>query len=74
MISVAAPQNCSGCRLCALACSFYSTPRREFSLAAASIHIERVGNENVFSPKVSDDCSGCGMCLSYCHYGVLAEA
>ncbi len=74
MIEVAAPQNCSGCRLCALACSFYNSSQREFSLAAASIRIERVGNESVFRPRVLEDCIGCGVCVSYCEYGVLAEA
>jgi NAD-dependent dihydropyrimidine dehydrogenase PreA subunit len=73
MISVAAPQNCSGCRLCALACSFHNTPQREFSLAAAAIRIGRVRNENTFQPEILDDCTGCGRCVSYCAYGVLAE-
>ncbi|MBI5013946.1 MAG: 4Fe-4S dicluster domain-containing protein [Deltaproteobacteria bacterium] len=74
MIQVAAPEQCSGCRLCALACSFYNTGEREFSLAAASIRIDRVRGENSFSPQVLEDCTGCGTCVPYCEYGVLAEA
>ncbi|MEW6489778.1 MAG: 4Fe-4S dicluster domain-containing protein [Thermodesulfobacteriota bacterium] len=72
MLTIAAPQNCSGCRLCALACSFENT--RAFSLAAASIRIERVKNENAFQPRVLDECTGCGLCVPFCEYGVLAEA
>ena len=71
MIKVTAPQNCSGCRLCALACSFHNTDEHEFSLAAASIRIDRVGNENSFHPKILDSCIGCGRCVSHCEYGVL---
>ncbi len=74
MIQVAVPENCSGCRLCALACSFHNTPAREFSLAAAAIRVERVGGENVFQPRLTDDCTGCGLCVEHCAYGVLAEA
>jgi ferredoxin len=73
MIRVKAPQNCSGCRLCALACSFYTKRKREFSLAAASIRIDRLHNENAFSPQVLEDCTGCGMCVSCCEYGVLTK-
>ncbi len=73
MIRVEAPQSCSGCRLCAMACSFYNTRERELSLAAASIRIDRLRNENTFSPQVLEECTGCGTCVPYCEYGVLAE-
>ncbi len=73
MVTVVAPQNCSGCTLCALACSSHNSARHEFSLAAASIRIDRVANENTFRPRFLDDCTGCGVCVSYCDYGVLAE-
>jgi NAD-dependent dihydropyrimidine dehydrogenase PreA subunit len=73
MIEIQAPENCSGCRLCALACSFQNSIEREFSLAAAAIRVARVGRENVFRPRLTDDCTGCGVCVSYCEYGVLGE-
>ncbi len=72
MIRVAAAENCSGCRLCALACSFHTSPQQEFSLAASAIRIDRIGGENTFQPQVLDTCTGCARCVPYCEYGVLA--
>lgn len=64
-------KNCSGCLRCALACSFFNTPEREFNLSKSKIKIERVGGQNRFKVIIEEDCTVCGTCIDYCDYGVL---
>ncbi len=68
-IKVTDDKKCSGCMICALACSFFN--KGYFNPYDASIRIERKDYENRFSPRILDDCIGCGMCVEYCHFGVL---
>jgi Fe-S-cluster-containing hydrogenase component 2 len=65
-------EKCSGCRLCALACSFFVSPERVFSLSKAQIRIDRIDGQNRFTVHLLEGCLGCGICVEYCHYGVLA--
>jgi len=67
-IAVISP-NCTGCRLCSLACSFLLT--EAFSLSEARIKVMRVGNTNNFMVSFADDCMQCGECAKYCYYNVL---
>jgi formate hydrogenlyase subunit 6/NADH:ubiquinone oxidoreductase subunit I len=63
---------CSGCRLCALACSFFVSPLRAFSLSKSNIRIERLNGQNRFRIHLLERCLACGICVDYCHYAVLA--
>lgn len=64
-------ENCSGCLLCALACSFF-TGEKKFNPSEAKISIKR-NQQNRFLVELRDDCTRCGMCVNYCHFGVLAK-
>lgn len=61
--------NCTGCRLCSLACSFLYT--KAFSLSNARIQIESVGKTYNFMIAFTDDCIKCGECAKYCYFDVL---
>nr|HID57619.1 hypothetical protein [Desulfobacterales bacterium] len=69
---VIAEENCSGCLLCALACSFFNQPDRVFNLSKSQIKVERIGGQNRFKISFKEDCIECGTCADYCHYGVLS--
>lgn len=72
-VRVTKEENCSGCHLCALACSFFISPERAFSLSKSQIRVERTDGENRFKVDLLEDCLGCGICVDYCHYGVLSK-
>ena len=71
-VRVTKEENCSGCRLCALACSFFVSPERAFSLSKSQIKVERIDGQNRFKVDILEGCLGCGICVDYCHYRVLA--
>jgi carbon-monoxide dehydrogenase iron sulfur subunit len=73
-IEVIAEENCAGCLRCALACSFFNTEKRVFSLSKSNIKINRVNGENKFKVDFTENCLGCGICTDYCHFGVLGGA
>jgi len=64
-------ENCSGCLLCSLACSFF-TGKKEFNPSEAKINIRRKNKENRYSVNFLEECTQCGLCVNYCHYGVLS--
>ena len=66
------PENCSGCGICELACSFYNGPDRSFRPSVSHIRPVRIGGLNRFHPEFSDGCNGCGLCALHCDYGVFA--
>ena len=70
-ISVTA-ENCSGCLLCCLACSFFTSPERVFNLSRSMIKVRRAQDRR-FRIEFSEDCTACGICVDYCHYGVLSK-
>jgi ferredoxin len=61
--------NCTGCRLCSLACSFHYT--KAFSLSDARINIMGVGNTYHFMVSFTKECTKCGECAKYCYHKVL---
>lgn len=65
---------CSGCNLCALACSYYTAPGKSFNPAAAKIKITRKNELNRFEVIIKKECIDCGKCAEYCFYEVLAFA
>lgn len=70
--TVIAEENCSGCLMCTLACSFFNTPERVFNPSKAFITVDRKEGQNQFKVDFLDDCIDCGICSEYCHYGVLS--
>ena len=65
-------ENCSGCLLCALACSFFTTPERAFSPAHAKIAVRPGAAESWFTVQLLPACDGCGVCVQYCAFDALA--
>ncbi len=70
MVDIVNMDNCSGCLLCSLACSFFNTPQKVFNLSKSMIRV-KPGNGGRFEIGISADCTDCGICEKYCHYGVL---
>ena len=71
---VVRPDNCSGCSLCQLTCSFHNGADRSFRPSAAHLRPVRVDGLNKFRIEFSSDCNGCGLCVGQCSYGVLAKS
>ncbi len=62
------PEKCAGCLSCQLICSFTSS--RLFNPLKAAIQVDLttgVINKITFT----EDCTDCGVCVDYCHYGCL---
>lgn len=70
-IKISNMEECAGCLLCMMACSFYNTG--SFGLADAKIQVDRIHKQNRYRITVSDDCLECGSCVEYCHFGILSE-
>jgi NAD-dependent dihydropyrimidine dehydrogenase PreA subunit len=68
---VVKPENCSGCSICELACSFHNGPDRSFRPSAAHLRAVRTEGLNRFRIEFSPDCNGCGLCAAHCGYGVF---
>ncbi|GAW91467.1 4Fe-4S dicluster domain-containing protein [Calderihabitans maritimus] len=66
-------QNCAGCYLCVLACSFFTRQERSFNLSEAKINVSRIDGQNRFRVSIDQNCSACGQCANFCHYGVLSK-
>lgn len=73
MVKVANVDSCSGCLACCLACSFFATPERVFSLSRSSIKVRQSGGEKRFDIEFTEECTQCGICVAYCQYDVLRE-
>lgn len=65
-------ENCTGCQLCRLACSFVKTS--SFSLSRSFIDIRRIGGEERYEVGLLPDCDLCGFCVSYCCFGAISRA
>jgi len=64
-------EKCTGCMSCQLACSI--TRYGEFNPSKARIRLTRLGGQERYAVSFSPRCRGCGVCASYCAYGVLQE-
>lgn len=67
------PDNCSGCMRCAQACSFFTTPEREFNLSKSRIVVLPTWEQGLYEVRLSGDCDGCGICIRHCDFGVLSR-
>lgn len=65
-------ENCSGCLLCSLACSFFTTTERAFSPSKAQIVVRPGSAETWFTVDLLPDCDGCGICVKYCAFDALS--
>lgn len=67
------PKDCSGCLRCALACSFFTSAERAFNLSKSKIMVVPDWDQGQFEITLSDECTGCGICIQYCQFGVLSQ-
>lgn len=64
--------NCSGCQLCQMVCSFFNDEEKKFNPSRAHIKISRHNGENRFRVDLLPGCTHCGLCVHYCYYDVLS--
>lgn len=69
----AIPEACSGCLRCALACSFFTSHKREFSLTSSKIQVIPSADSSGFEIVFTEDCNKCGICIHHCEFGALGE-
>ena len=62
-------ENCVGCLLCQMRCSFRFTKR--FSFSDARINIEWNEEQCRYDISLNEECDGCGLCVHSCVYGAL---
>ena len=62
------PEDCAGCLMCQMRCSFAFTGR--FNPAESRVLIQRpiTGNCQI---SFSDECNDCGLCARVCAYGAI---
>ncbi len=63
------PENCVGCRLCQMRCSFRFT--KEFSFAESRIEVLWQTNGRRYEIGFNDMCDSCGLCARSCMYEAL---
>ena len=64
-------ENCAGCLRCSLACSFYNTKDRVFSLAESQIVVTPDEGQAWFQVEFREGCTSCGICIEHCDFGAL---
>ncbi|MFO7795074.1 MAG: 4Fe-4S dicluster domain-containing protein [Promethearchaeati archaeon] len=62
------PENCTGCRICQLICSFTFT--KQFNPDLSHIKI-RTPYGHKPQLKILDTCKKCGLCIEHCIYEAL---
>jgi Fe-S-cluster-containing dehydrogenase component len=62
-------ENCVGCRLCQMRCSFRFTKR--FSFSDAKIDIDWNEEQCRYDVSLNEECNCCGLCVASCVYGTL---
>ena len=62
-------ENCVGCRLCQMRCSFRFAKR--FSFSDARIDIEWNEEQCRYDINFNEGCDNCGLCAGSCVYGAL---
>ena len=65
----AAPENCSGCLKCELACS--DAYQKAFNPWAACIKVTMYGKDCTI--EFTDDCNQCGICADNCFFECLTK-
>ena len=60
-------ENCTGCSICRLICSF--THKKGFKPSEAFILIDRFAESGKI--KFTDECTNCGLCVKHCLYSAL---
>ncbi|MBA3036863.1 MAG: hypothetical protein FP814_10275 [Desulfobacterium sp.] len=66
-----APDLCTGCLRCALACSFFTSPEKTFNLSNSRITVLPGYDLRQFEIAFKDACDQCGICVQYCEFGAL---
>lgn len=62
--------NCTGCQLCEIACSWVK--HQEFNPVLAYIDIQPdPEREGRWDARFTSDCDACGYCSFFCHYGAI---
>ncbi len=61
--------NCAGCMLCALSCSFFNTG--VFNPKNSIIKIYKNDKTQRFRLKIGNACKMCGACVDACSYNAL---
>lgn len=62
-------QNCTGCQLCMLVCSFVKTS--SFSLSQSRIVITRLMARECYEVSFTPECDLCSLCINYCCFDAL---
>ena len=62
-------ENCTGCLMCQLACSFTKTSA--FSPASSYVTVQRVGVSETYEVSFTEDCDACGVCTQYCYFDAI---
>jgi NAD-dependent dihydropyrimidine dehydrogenase PreA subunit len=59
---------------CALACSLFTTPEREFNPSKSRITVLPDWEQGIYEVTMSEECkTGCSICVDYCEFGVLSR-
>jgi Fe-S-cluster-containing hydrogenase component 2 len=66
---ISTPENCTGCRLCQLACS--ELYEKEFNIFSAHISIQ--DQDGQCRIHFTEKCNGCGACTDTCFYGAIIK-
>ena len=69
---IARSENCTGCLMCQLSCSFVKTSA--FCPADSFITIERLNKSERYDVRFTDECDACGACTKYCYYDAIEVA
>ena len=68
---VANDENCNGCLICQLRCSYRF--EKKFNVANAAIKVDRfTKGANDFYISFTDQCDACGICAKHCPYEALS--
>ena len=64
---------CRGCHLCELACSFYKTG--VFKLSNSRVNVKRdIDRIERYEVNLLDACDGCGWCARFCNFDAVKIA
>jgi len=66
--------SCSGCVLCAIACSFFTGDEEKFNPFKAKIKVSRQEKQNDFFVELLPECINCGFCTKYCNYNAIVRS